>query len=108
MATEQIAEALAADRDALVTAAVQRYVKRIPGYRDGGARVAEDARRHTETHHDLLCAVLRRGRPPPAARASTSRWPTSSPPPGPTTRSCGRRCSRAASRRTRRWPRRAP
>src|SRR4051812_29515734 len=62
MATELIAEALAADRDALVTAAVERYVKRIPGYRDGGERVVEDARRHTETHHDLLCEVLRRGR----------------------------------------------
>src|SRR6201999_2212423 len=64
MATELIAEALAANRDAIVTAAVERYVKRIPGYRDGGARVVDDARRHTETHHDLLCEVLRRGRPP--------------------------------------------
>jgi PucR C-terminal helix-turn-helix domain/GGDEF-like domain len=64
--TEMIADALTADRDAIVTASVERYVARIPGYRDADARVVADARRHTERHHDLLCEVLRRGRPPSA------------------------------------------
>jgi hypothetical protein len=62
VATERIADALAADRDALVDATVGQFLARIPGYRDAGAAVVEDARRHTEEHHDLLCDVLRRGR----------------------------------------------
>ena len=61
MATDLIAQALAARRDALVSAAVQGYAARIPSYATGSERLREDARRHTETHHDLLCAVLRRG-----------------------------------------------
>ena len=61
VATELIAEALAADRDALVDAAVAGYLARIPGYRDASGAIVEDARRHTEEHHDLLCDVLRRG-----------------------------------------------
>jgi hypothetical protein len=63
MATDLIADALAARRDELVSAAVETYVRRIPAYRDADATVIEDARRHTEVHHELLCGVLRRGRP---------------------------------------------
>jgi sugar diacid utilization regulator len=62
VATGRIADALAADRDTLVDATVERFLARIPGYRDAGAGVVEDARRHTQEHHDLLCDVLRRGR----------------------------------------------
>ncbi|HEY6887605.1 MAG TPA: hypothetical protein VI300_07495, partial [Solirubrobacter sp.] len=61
MATELIAQALADRRDALVRDAVEGYAARIPSYAEGSERLLEDARRHTETHHDLLCAVLRRG-----------------------------------------------
>jgi sugar diacid utilization regulator len=61
MATDLIAQALAARRDPLVSAAVEGYAARIPSYAEGNERLREDARRHTETHHDLLCAVLRRG-----------------------------------------------
>jgi hypothetical protein len=63
VATDLIADALAARRDELVAAAVAVYTARIPAYRDGGAALLEDARAHTETHHDLLCDVLRRERP---------------------------------------------
>src|SRR4051794_40094989 len=62
MATELIADALDAGRRPLATAVVDRLVTRIPGYRDAGGAVAEDARRHVEEHHELLCDVLRRGR----------------------------------------------
>ena len=62
VATERIADALAARREAIVDAAVEHFLARIPGYRDAAPAVVEDARRHTEEHHDLLCDVLRRGR----------------------------------------------
>jgi sugar diacid utilization regulator len=62
VATEPIADALTARRNAIVDAAVESFLARIPGYRDASATVVEDARRHTEEHHDLLCDVLRRGR----------------------------------------------
>ena len=61
MATDLIADALAARRDPLVSAAVEGYAARIPSYAEGNERLREDARRHIEKHHDLLCAVLRRG-----------------------------------------------
>jgi hypothetical protein len=63
VATELIADALAARRDELVAAAVAAYPARIPAYRGDDPTLLEDARQHTEAHHDLLCAVLRRGRP---------------------------------------------
>jgi PucR C-terminal helix-turn-helix domain/GGDEF-like domain len=63
MATELIADALAARRDELVAAAVDVYVARISAYRDADPALLEDAREHTETHHDLLCDVLRRDSP---------------------------------------------
>jgi hypothetical protein len=63
MATDLIADELAARRDELVSAAVAVYVQRIPAYRDADATILEDARRHTEVHHELLCEVLRRGSP---------------------------------------------
>src|SRR5919198_850661 len=36
---------------------------RLPVYRDADAALAEDVLGHIRRHHDLLCAVLRRGRP---------------------------------------------
>ena len=62
VATDLIAGALATRREDLVTAAVDAYSERIPSYRDAGPALLEAARAHTEEHHDLLCAVLRRGR----------------------------------------------
>jgi PucR-like helix-turn-helix protein/diguanylate cyclase with GGDEF domain len=61
VATDLIADALAARRDAILSAAVTAYVERIPAYRNADPSLIEDARRHTGEHHDLLCAVLRRG-----------------------------------------------
>jgi sugar diacid utilization regulator len=64
VSTELIAGALAARRDELVAAAVEAYLERLPSYRQAGPDVLDDARRHTEEHHDVLCEVLRRNRPP--------------------------------------------
>jgi sugar diacid utilization regulator len=64
VSTELIAGALAARRDELVAAAVEAYLERLPSYRQAGPEVLDDARRHTEEHHDVLCEVLRRNRPP--------------------------------------------
>src|SRR4051794_12764092 len=64
VATDRIAEALAGRSEELVSAAVDVYVERIPAYSHAGADVEADARRHTAEHHALLCAVLRRDRPP--------------------------------------------
>ena len=63
VATELIAGALATARDELVSAAMDAFRERIPAYRDADPALLEDARRHTEQHHDLLCEVLRRDRP---------------------------------------------
>jgi PucR C-terminal helix-turn-helix domain/GGDEF-like domain len=63
MATELIADALAARRDELVSATVDVFVARISAYRDADAALLKDARAHTEVHHDLLCDVLRRDSP---------------------------------------------
>jgi sugar diacid utilization regulator len=62
VATDLIADALTARRDELVSAAMNAYLARIPTYRNADPALIEDARRHTEVHHDLLCDVLRRGR----------------------------------------------
>jgi sugar diacid utilization regulator len=64
VATDLIAEALAGRRDELVAAAVDTYLRRLPSYGQAGADVLDEARRHTEEHHDALCEVLRRNRPP--------------------------------------------
>src|SRR5215210_872344 len=61
-----IAGALAARRDELVAASVDAYLERLASYRQAGPDVLREARRHTEEHHDLLCEVLRRDRPPAA------------------------------------------
>jgi sugar diacid utilization regulator len=66
VATDLIAGALADRRDELVAAAVGAYLQRLPSYRQAGPDVLDDARRHTEEHHDQLCDVLRRNRPPTA------------------------------------------
>jgi sugar diacid utilization regulator len=63
VATDLIADALADRRDELVAAAVETYLSRIPAYRKAGPAVLDDARAHTEEHYDVLCKVLRRGRP---------------------------------------------
>ena len=63
MAADLIADALAARRDELVSAALDAYTARISAYRDADPALLEDARAHTETHHDLLCDVLRRDSP---------------------------------------------
>jgi hypothetical protein len=63
MPTDLIADALAARRDELVTAAVGVYTARIAAYREADEALLEDAREHTEVHHDLLCDVLRRNSP---------------------------------------------
>jgi hypothetical protein len=63
VATDLIADALTARRDELVSAAMDAYLARIGTYRKAAPALMDDARRHVEEHHDLLCAVLRRGRP---------------------------------------------
>jgi hypothetical protein len=62
VATDLIADALTTRREQLVSAAVEGYAERIASYREAGPAMLADARAHTELHHDLLCAVLRRGR----------------------------------------------
>jgi sugar diacid utilization regulator len=63
VAMDAIVEALATRRDELVAAAVEGYRSRIPAYRDADPALLADAGRHTAEHHDLLCEVVRRGRP---------------------------------------------
>ena len=60
---DRIAGALEARRDELVAAAFDAIRARLPVYRDAEPALAEDVVGHIRTHHDLLCAVLRRGRP---------------------------------------------
>jgi PucR-like helix-turn-helix protein/diguanylate cyclase with GGDEF domain len=59
----QMVAALEAQRDELVAAAFDAIRARIPVYRDADPALAEDVLGHIRAHHDLLCAVLRRGRP---------------------------------------------
>src|SRR3954451_11612547 len=63
VAMELIADGLADRREALLRAAVATYAARIPAYGAAGPALLEEARPHTEEHFDLLCEVLRRGRP---------------------------------------------
>jgi hypothetical protein len=60
----RVADALEARRDELVGAAWEAIASPLPAYRDAGPDTLPDVREHSRTHHDLLCAVLRRGRPP--------------------------------------------
>jgi hypothetical protein len=62
-AADQIAEALEARRDELVAAAFDAIRARIRVYRNADEAFAEEVRGHIRVHHDLLCSVLRRGRP---------------------------------------------
>ena len=60
---DRIAGALEARRDELVATAFDAIRARLPAYRDADPALAEDVVGHIRTHHDLLCAVMRRGRP---------------------------------------------
>jgi hypothetical protein len=60
---DRIAGVLEARRDDLVAAAFDAIRARLPVYRDADPALAADVVGHMRTHHDLLCAVLRRGRP---------------------------------------------
>jgi len=60
---DRIAGALEARRDELVATAFDAIRARLPVYRDADPALAEDVVGHIRTHHDLLCAVMRRGRP---------------------------------------------
>jgi hypothetical protein len=60
---ELIAEALETRRDELIGAGVDEIRGRMATYREADAALIADVTRHVGEHHDLLCAVLRRGRP---------------------------------------------
>jgi PucR-like helix-turn-helix protein/diguanylate cyclase with GGDEF domain len=60
----RIADALEARRDELVGAAWEAIASRLPAYRNAGPDTVADVLEHIRAHHDLLCAVLRRGGPP--------------------------------------------
>ena len=57
----RIADSLEARREELVAAAFDAIRARLPVYRDAPPDLAEDVAGHIRAHHDLLCAVLRRG-----------------------------------------------
>jgi hypothetical protein len=58
-----IADALQARRDELISAGVEDITGRMGAYRRADPKLLEDVTRHIGQHHDLLCDVLRRGRP---------------------------------------------
>jgi hypothetical protein len=58
-----IAEALEARREELISTGVGEIKDRMDTYRRADAALTEDVTSHIGAHHDLLCAVLRRGRP---------------------------------------------
>jgi hypothetical protein len=58
-----IPAALEARRDELISASLEAIRSRMRAYRQADPALLEDVRRHIGAHHDLLCAVLRRGRP---------------------------------------------
>lgn len=58
-----IADALEARRDELISAGVEEITGRMEAYRRADPQLLEDVTLHIGQHHDLLCAVLRRGRP---------------------------------------------
>jgi hypothetical protein len=57
-----IAAALESRREELISASLEETRSRIDAYRDADPDLLEHVRRHIGEHHDLLCAVLRRGR----------------------------------------------
>jgi hypothetical protein len=61
--TDVIAEALEMRRDELIGTGVAEIRSRMETYRRADAALIEDVTGHIGEHHDLLCAVLRRGRP---------------------------------------------
>src|SRR5690348_12870761 len=63
VATDVIADALQARRDELISAGVEEITGRMAAYRQADPELLADVTRHIGQHHDLLCAVLRRGRP---------------------------------------------
>jgi PucR C-terminal helix-turn-helix domain/GGDEF-like domain len=58
-----IADALEARRGELISAGVEEIKDRMDTYRLADTALIEDVTKHIGAHHDLLCAVLRRGRP---------------------------------------------
>jgi PucR C-terminal helix-turn-helix domain/GGDEF-like domain len=58
-----IADALEARRDELISTGVAEIRSRMETYRRADPALIEDVSGHIAQHHDLLCAVLRRGRP---------------------------------------------
>jgi PucR C-terminal helix-turn-helix domain/GGDEF-like domain len=60
---DRIAGALETRRDELVDAAWAAIRTRLPAYRHTDPATVADVLEHIRAHHDLLCAVLRRGRP---------------------------------------------
>src|SRR5207247_2113879 len=71
VSADLIAEALEARRDELISRGVAEIRERMQTYRRADQALIEDVTRHIAEHHDLLCAVLRRGRP--AAPMGTAR-----------------------------------
>jgi hypothetical protein len=60
---DRIADGLEARREELVEAAWEAIGSRLPSYRDADAATVVDVLEHIRSHHDVLCDVLRRGRP---------------------------------------------
>ena len=60
---EVIADALQARRDELISTGVAEIQERMDTYRRADPALIADVTSHIAEHHDLLCAVLRRGRP---------------------------------------------
>jgi hypothetical protein len=60
---ELIAGALTSRREELISAGLDAIRSRMPAYREANPALLEDVRQHIGEHHDLLCTVLRRGRP---------------------------------------------
>jgi hypothetical protein len=60
---DMIASALEARRDELISTGLEEIKARMPAYRQADLALLDDVRRHIGEHHDLLCSVLRQGRP---------------------------------------------
>lgn len=60
---DPIAAALESRREELIAKGLDEMQSRLPIYRRADAALLDDVRAHIGKHHDLLCAVLRRGRP---------------------------------------------
>jgi hypothetical protein len=61
--TDPIAAALESRREELIAKGLDEIQSRLPAYRRDDASLLVDVRAHIGKHHDLLCAVMRRGRP---------------------------------------------